>query len=74
MDKLNIIVFGASGDLAAKKIFPALFSLYSRGLLPEQVNFTVFPVVHSAIFKGQALRRPIEGNRGQYEFNKSNKT
>ncbi|MCF6176955.1 MAG: glucose-6-phosphate dehydrogenase [Victivallaceae bacterium] len=42
MDKLNIIVFGASGDLAAKKIFPALFSLYSRRLLPEQVNFYGF--------------------------------
>lgn len=42
MNKLNIIIFGASGDLAAKKIFPALFSLYSRGLLPEQVNFYGF--------------------------------
>ena len=37
-DKLSIIVVGASGDLARKKIFPALFSLYSQGLLPEQVS------------------------------------
>jgi glucose-6-phosphate 1-dehydrogenase len=42
MNKLNIIIFGASGDLAAKKIFPALFALFSRGLLPEQVNFYGF--------------------------------
>ncbi len=42
MNKLNIIIFGASGDLAAKKIFPALFSLYSQNLLPEQVNFYGF--------------------------------
>ena len=32
---LNIIVLGASGDLARKKIFPALFSLHCRGLLPR---------------------------------------
>lgn len=31
---LSIIVFGASGDLAKKKIFPALFSLYRQGFLP----------------------------------------
>jgi glucose-6-phosphate 1-dehydrogenase len=42
MNKLNIIIFGASGDLAAKKIFPALFSLYSRGLLPDEVKFYGF--------------------------------
>ena len=28
---LEIIVFGASGDLAKKKTFPALFALYERG-------------------------------------------
>jgi len=31
---LSIIVFGASGDLAFKKTYPALFSLYIHGLLP----------------------------------------
>ena len=34
--KLDIVVVGASGDLARKKIFPALFSLYSQGLLPDE--------------------------------------
>ncbi|CAO2812920.1 unnamed protein product [Amaranthus hypochondriacus] len=37
---LSIIVVGASGDLAKKKIFPALFALYYEGFLPE--NFNVF--------------------------------
>ena len=32
---LSIVVIGASGDLAVKKIFPALFALYCRKLLPE---------------------------------------
>lgn len=34
-ERLDIVVIGASGDLARKKVFPALFSLYSQGLLPE---------------------------------------
>lgn len=33
-----IIVFGASGDLAKKKTFPALFGLYRDGYLPDDVK------------------------------------
>lgn len=33
---LSIIVFGASGDLAKKKTFPALFNLYRQGFLPAE--------------------------------------
>lgn len=36
---LSITVVGASGDLAKKKIFPALFALYYEDCLPE--DFTV---------------------------------
>ena len=32
---LTVVVVGASGDLAKKKIFPALFALYYEGLLPD---------------------------------------
>ncbi len=39
---LNIVVFGGSGDLAERKIFPALFSLYGRKFLPENVHFFAF--------------------------------
>jgi glucose-6-phosphate 1-dehydrogenase len=28
---LSIVVLGASGDLAKKKTFPALFALYTKG-------------------------------------------
>ncbi|KAG2719567.1 hypothetical protein I3843_03G258900 [Carya illinoinensis] len=37
---LSITIVGASGDLAKKKIFPALFALYYEDWLPE--NFIVF--------------------------------
>ncbi len=35
---LDIVIIGASGDLARKKIIPALFALYSQGLLPSHWN------------------------------------
>lgn len=34
---LSISVIGASGDLAKKKIFPALFALYYEGFLPKVI-------------------------------------
>jgi hypothetical protein len=34
---LSVVIFGASGDLASKKTFPALFGLYKRGLLPKKL-------------------------------------
>lgn len=37
---VSITVVGASGDLAKKKIFPALFALYYEDSLPE--HFTIF--------------------------------
>ncbi|XRB16007.1 glucose-6-phosphate dehydrogenase [Pseudoscourfieldia marina] len=37
---LSIVVVGASGDLAKKKIFPALFALYYKGYFPE--TFTIY--------------------------------
>lgn len=37
---LTVVVVGASGDLARKKVLPALFGLYCQGFLPE--NFQIF--------------------------------
>jgi len=42
LENLDIIILGASGDLAQSKIFPALFALFSQGLLPEDVQFFGF--------------------------------
>ena len=37
-----IALFGATGDLAEKKLFPALFDLYSKGLLPKKFAIVGF--------------------------------
>lgn len=42
---LSIVVVGASGDLAKKKIFPALFALYYENMLPK--NFSVYGYARS---------------------------
>jgi len=42
LEKLDIIILGASGNLAQIKIFPALFALFSQGLLPDDVQFFGF--------------------------------
>ncbi|CAN8074779.1 unnamed protein product [Agarophyton chilense] len=42
-----IVVLGASGDLAKKKTFPAIFSLYYHGLLPT--DFVLYGFSRSAM-------------------------
>ncbi len=42
LDTLSVIVVGASGDLAKRKIFPALFALYCQGFLPAELAITGF--------------------------------
>ena len=36
---LTILVVGATGDLARRKLFPALFACFARGQLPDDVRF-----------------------------------
>lgn len=43
----NIVIVGASGDLCKRKLIPALFTLYSQDLLPE--NFALFGFARSAM-------------------------
>lgn len=42
---LTICIVGASGDLAKKKILPALFALFDQGMLPPR--FRVFGYARS---------------------------
>uniref|UniRef100_A0A7S0UPW7 Glucose-6-phosphate 1-dehydrogenase n=1 Tax=Polytomella parva TaxID=51329 RepID=A0A7S0UPW7_9CHLO len=35
---LSIVVYGASGDLAKKKTYPAIFALFDKGFLPSKVQ------------------------------------
>ncbi len=34
----TIVIFGASGDLTERKLIPALFSLYRKNRLPENLH------------------------------------
>lgn len=38
----SIVIFGASGDLTRRKLVPALFSLYCKGRLPDDVRIVGF--------------------------------
>ncbi len=38
----TIVIFGASGDLTQRKLFPALFSLYRKGRLPANLRIMGF--------------------------------
>ncbi|HYI00304.1 glucose-6-phosphate dehydrogenase [Hyalangium sp.] len=41
-DPCLVVLFGATGDLAQRKLFPALFELARSGLLPEQFGVVAF--------------------------------
>ena len=45
-DSCILVIFGASGDLTAKKLMPALYALAVRGLLPE--HFGIVGAARSA--------------------------
>jgi len=55
---LDIIILGASGNLAQTKIFPALFALFSQGLLSDNVKFFGFArsKISQTEFKEQIMR------------------
>eukprot|EP01102_Stenamoeba_stenopodia_P016098 TRINITY_DN5583_c0_g1_i1.p1 TRINITY_DN5583_c0_g1~~TRINITY_DN5583_c0_g1_i1.p1 ORF type:complete len:533 (-),score=168.03 TRINITY_DN5583_c0_g1_i1:96-1694(-) len=38
-EALTVVILGASGDLAKKKTYPALFSLFAHKLIPSITNF-----------------------------------
>jgi glucose-6-phosphate 1-dehydrogenase len=54
-DSITFIILGASGDLAKRKIYPALFSLYAEGLLPPTWNIVGY--ARSALTNDQLRER-----------------
>lgn len=56
---LNIVVVGASGDLARKKVIPALFGLYCQGYLPAR--FCIIGFARTAL-TDETFRARIESN------------
>ncbi len=63
-----LTIFGASGDLTRRKIFPALYALAFRDLLPEQ--FAVVGVARTAMVDGEFVAAMEEAVRefGRDEF------
>jgi glucose-6-phosphate 1-dehydrogenase len=59
MDELSIVIVGASGDLARRKLLPALFALYCQGYLPER--FSVFGFARSEL-TADAFRSRVAEN------------
>jgi len=53
-----LVIFGASGDLAKRKIIPSLYRLYSHGLLP--VHFSVVGAARSAMDADGFRREMLE--------------
>ncbi|CAI5478409.1 unnamed protein product [Closterium sp. Yama58-4] len=56
---LSIVIFGASGDLAKKKTFPALFNLFQHGFLPAG-EIRIFGYARS-LMTSEQLRDKIKG-------------
>ncbi len=56
MDPLIFTIFGASGDLAKRKLIPALFELHLDGLLPK--GFTILGVSRTE-FSDEAFRDEV---------------
>lgn len=54
--QLTLVLFGATGDLAKKKIFPALYQLHQQQLLPE--NFRILANGRSE-FSDQEFQKTI---------------
>lgn len=54
--KSRIVIFGASGDLTKRKLIPALYRLFSRGMLPK--DFAIIGVGRTA-FTNDAFREHL---------------
>lgn len=59
-----MVIFGASGDLTKRKLLPAVFALYNRGLLPD--GFAVVGVARTAMTNDEfreEVREAVWGNQ-----------
>jgi len=61
VNHLTVVVVGASGDLAKKKILPALFSLYFDGMLPK--HFSIYGFARSQM-TNEDFREIIDASLG----------
>lgn len=74
LDNVTIVVLGASGDLAKRKIYPALFSLYCEGLRP--ISWNIIGYARSNLSKEELRERvlPFLSKEESRERSQSNAT
>src|SRR5689334_11527852 len=67
-DPCALVIFGASGDLTRRKLFPAIYSLAARNLLPER--FALVGVARTALTDAEfrSLMKEAVREHGRDEF------
>jgi len=68
-DPFIFVIFGASGDLTRRKLMPAIYSLYTQGLLPE--NTAILGVSRTA-FNHTEYRDKVE--EALHSYNETDNT
>src|SRR4051812_4356596 len=65
---LTVVIFGASGDLAARKLIPALYNLARKGRLPAEA--TILGVARTP-FSDDAfrdkMREAVSSHKGEWD-------
>lgn len=56
-----LVIFGASGDLTARKLVPALYNLYKTGHLPD--NFVVLGVSRSTLTDSEFRKKVVSESK-----------
>lgn len=69
-DNTIVVVLGASGDLAKKKIFPAIFALYRQNFLPKDIKIVGY--ARTKMDREEYLKRAtsyikLPENEGEFE-------
>ncbi len=60
---LTVVIFGASGDLAARKLIPSLYRLHCKGRLPPEARVVG---VSRSPFSDDAFRQKVAGSVQQF--------
>lgn len=67
LNPTNIIIFGATGDLAKRKLFPAFYNLFLDGRLPEQFNIIA---LGRSDYENENFKNYIKDNLEEFSRNK----
>ena len=63
-DPCAMVLFGITGDLAHRKLMPALYNLAREGLLPEHFALVGFSSTHAGVAELRAALKASEGAEG----------